>query len=131
MSEPLPIPPPQRQPEAGPDQAARHEVEVAEVEERIERYGQRGAGARQLDEGHRRQLRRLRSDEVRMGLGELAHVYRDELVAEARTPGAGSFRTEGAAAALGTLNEAVDALVRNPNEELLLQALLLRLPAGR
>lgn len=122
---------------AGIDDAAanlrqRHEAEVAELEERIERDGQRGAGARQLDEGHRRQLRRLRSDEVRMGLGEMAHVYRDRLVASAQdaNPGAAA-RAEEAAAALTTINGAVDAMVRNPNEELLLQALLLRLPAGR
>lgn len=111
--------------------AQRHEVEVAQLEERIERYGQRGAGARQLGESHRRQLRRLRSDEVRMGLGEMAHVYRDRLVAQAEAGGPGAeARAEEAAAALSAINDAVDAMVRNPNEELLLQALLLRLPPG-
>lgn len=108
----------------------RHEAEVAELEERIERYGQRGAGARQLDEVHRRQLRRLRTDEVRMGLAELAHAYRDDLLTSA-TDAPGSHREVDASAALTTINEALDALVRNPNEELLLQALLLRLPPGR
>lgn len=110
--------------------AQRHEAEVAELEERIERYGQRGAGARQLAEAHRRQLRRLRSDEVRMGLGEMAHVYRDRLVADAEGARPG-VEAEEVAAALTAINEAVDAMVRNPNEELLLQALLLRLPPGR
>ena len=103
----------------------RQEVEVADLEERIERYGQRGAGARRLEESHRRQLRRVRTDEVRMGLGELAHAYRDALVA------AGPDEVDGPARALEAINEASDALVRNPNEELLLQALLLRLPPGR
>ncbi len=109
----------------------RHEVEVRELEERIERYGQRGAGARRLEETHRRQVRRLRTDEVRMGLGELAHAYRDALLAAAADGEETSHRAEGAAGALAAINEALDALVRNPNEELLLQALLLRLPPGR
>lgn len=109
----------------------RHEAEVAEVEERIERYGQRGAGARRLAEAHRRQLRRLRTDEVRMGLGELAHAYRDALLAAADAGADGPARAEAAAGALAAIDDALDALVRNPNEELLLQALLLRLPPGR
>ncbi len=121
---------------AGIDDAAetlrqRHEAEVAELEERIERYGQRGAGARHLDQAHRRQLRRLRTDEVRMGLGELAHVYRDSLLTAATDGSGASDGEQGSAEALATINDAVDALVRNPNEELLLQALLLRLPAAR
>ena len=67
-----------------------------------------------------------------MGLGEMAHVYRDRLVTDAEVGGPGAeVRSEEAAAALTAINEAVDAMVRNPNEELLLQALLLRLPAGR
>lgn len=121
---------------AGIDDAAatlrqRHEAEVAELDERIERYGQRGAGARQLDETHRRQLRRMRTDEVRMGLAELAHAYRDALLASAAEAAPGSHQEVLASAALTTINEALDALVRNPNEELLLQSLLLRLPPGR
>jgi DNA polymerase-3 subunit delta' len=113
----------------------RHAVEIAELDERIERYGQRGAGGRQLEESHRRQLRRLRTDEVRMGLGELAHTYRDHMVAAAAVPALAAgpdeaARIDGAARALAALNGALDALVRNPNEELLLQALLLRLPPG-
>lgn len=100
--------------------------EVAELEERVERYGQRGSGARALEERHRRQLRRLRTDEVRMGLGELARAYRDILVGtEGRSSEA---QPDAVAAALAAIWEAADALVRNPNEELLLQALLLRLP---
>ncbi len=121
---------------AGIDDAAttlreRHEGEVAELEERIERYGQRGAGARHLDEAHRRQLRRLRTDEVRMGLAELAHAYRDALLVSTADPTPGSHREVDASAALTAINEALDALVRNPGEELLLQALFLRLPPGR
>jgi hypothetical protein len=70
-----------------------------------------------------------------MGLGELAHTYRDHMVAAAAVPALAAgpdeaARIDGAARALAALNGALDALVRNPNEELLLQALLLRLPPG-
>jgi DNA polymerase-3 subunit delta' len=102
-----------------------HAREVEELDERIERYGQRRSGAKVLEDSHKRQLRRLRTDEVRMGLGELAHAYRDRLV-DAATRG-DDATVDRAAVALTVINEALDALVRNPNEELLLQATLLRL----
>ncbi|CAN5616328.1 hypothetical protein BH24ACT4_BH24ACT4_05590 [soil metagenome] len=73
----------------------------------------------------------MRTDEVRMGLAELAHAYRDALLASAAEAAPGSHQEVLASAALTTINEALDALVRNPNEELLLQSLLLRLPPGR
>lgn len=113
---------------------ARQVVEVAELDERIARYGQRGSGAKELEARHRRQLRRLRTDELRMGLAELAHHYRDVLVSAAidghgDSPGTVRDHVAEATDALTALYEAGEALLRNPNEELLLQALLLRLPA--
>ncbi|HYI62588.1 MAG TPA: hypothetical protein VEW93_12375 [Acidimicrobiales bacterium] len=115
---------------------ARQVVEVADLTARIERYGQRGSGARELEARHKRQLRRLRADELRMGLAELAHHYRDRLVGAALAdghehPGAERVHVEEAGGALAALRDAGEALLRNPNEELLLQALLLRLPPGR
>ncbi len=117
---------------------ARQSVEVADLEERIERYGQRGSGARELEARHKRQLRRLRTDELRMGLAELGHHYRDRLVAAALPdghpvahPGDDRAHVDEATAALAVLRDSGEALLRNPNEELLLQALLLRLPAER
>lgn len=111
---------------AGPlqEQQAR---EVAANTERIERYGQRGSGARGLDERHKRQLRRLRTDEIRMGLAEMAHSYRAVVVGEPAAPA--GIAVDDAAAALDRIWLALDALVRNPTEELLLQALLLDLPS--
>ena len=53
---------------------ARHAIELAELEARIERYGERGSGKRELVERHRRELRRHRTDEVRFGLATLAVV---------------------------------------------------------
>ncbi|HEX2272737.1 MAG TPA: hypothetical protein VHG90_02570 [Acidimicrobiales bacterium] len=104
----------------GPLQA-RQAAEQAALEERVERAGERGAGRKELADRHRRELRRLRTDELRFGLATLSAVYRDALVA-------GTTDRLGAVAAVEALRAASENLVRNPNEALLLQALLLRLP---
>ena len=57
-------------------------------------------------------------DEMRFGLATLASVYRDRLV-DSPTPASVS--------AVDAIREANQALARNPNEALLLQALFLRL----
>ena len=57
-------------------------------------------------------------DELRFGLATLQGVYRDALTA-GDAPGLD---------AVAAITEAAEALLRNPNETLLLQALLLRLP---
>lgn len=104
---------------------ARHAEERAALEARIERSGERGAGRRLLVERHRRELRRLRADELRYGLATLAGAYRDALAGGTADPKA-------CLASLDALQAASEAIVRNPNEILLLQALLLRLaPLGR
>lgn len=100
---------------------ARHEAEVAEMDERIERYGQRGSGAAELDRRHKREARRLRADELRLGFAALAAVYREEL-GVAADPTA-------ALAGLAAVQETAEALLYNPNEELLLLALALKLPS--
>src|SRR5207245_1587871 len=58
---------------------ARHRAEVEAMEERLSRYGER-VNRRQLEEQHRRELRRLRMDELRFGLATLQEAYRDALV---------------------------------------------------
>ncbi|MBX3313708.1 MAG: AAA family ATPase [Actinobacteria bacterium] len=98
----------------------RHEAEVAELDERIERYGQRGSGAADLDKRHKRETRRLRTDELRLGFAALAGVYRDELVVAADPTAA--------LAGIEAVQRAAEALEFNPNEELLLLDLALRLP---
>ena len=60
--------------------AERHATEVAELDARIERFGERGSGRKALEERHKRELRRHRTDELRSGLGVLAGAYRDILV---------------------------------------------------
>ena len=100
---------------------ARHVQEVAEVEERIERYGQRGSGSSELEKRHKRESRRFRVDELRLGLGALAAVYRDHMVVAAD-------RTE-SLAGLAAVQEAAEGIIYNPNEELLLLALASKLPS--
>jgi DNA polymerase III subunit delta' len=99
---------------------ARHRAEVEALEERARRYGER-VSRRQLDEQHRRELRRLRMDELRFGLATLQGAYRDALVQGDSPSAAGPD-------AVTSITEAAEALLRNPNETLLLQSLLLRLP---
>lgn len=102
--------------------ATRQTAEVTELEERIARYGERGSGRKMLEERHKRELRRHRTDELLAGLTVIAGVYRDELVA-------GSLDHPGTAAeAVGLIHEAIEAFEHNPNEPLLLQSLLWSLP---
>lgn len=100
----------------------RHEREIAEVEERIARMGERGSGRKRLEERHKRELRRHRTDELRHGLSVLASTYRDAVVTgRMRRPEAGER-------AVTRVHDALRALDRNPNESLLVQALLWSLP---
>ncbi|MGQ0617300.1 MAG: hypothetical protein ACT4PW_09970 [Acidimicrobiia bacterium] len=103
--------------------AARHALELAALAARVEQYGERGAGRRELGERHKRELRRLRTDELRFGLATLAGCYRDA-VAAGRSPGV-------LVGAVDVIHDANEALVRNPNEALLLQSLFLELSALR
>jgi DNA polymerase-3 subunit delta' len=97
-------------------------VEVAALEERIERYGERGSGKKTLEERHKRQLRRHRTDEWLAGLSVIAGEYRNALVS------GGLQRPESVADAVGEIHRAMEAFERNPNEALLLQSLLWSLP---
>lgn len=99
--------------------------ELEQLETRVATYGERGSGRRELLERHKREVRRLRTDELRFGLATLEARYRDAL---------GSGVANGAAArpvlgAIEAVESANQALIRNPSESLLLQALLLALPS--
>lgn len=104
--------------------AARHAAEVAELDARIARYGERGSGRKALEERHKRELRRHRTDELLAGLTVIAGTYRDALVQGALD------RPAAAADAVGRIHRAIEAFERNPNEALLLQSLLWSLPVG-
>jgi DNA polymerase III subunit delta' len=99
----------------------RHQAEVAELTERIERYGQRGSGRKELEDRHKREIRRHRAAELRAAFAALAGTYRDALV--------DAHRPDLVVGAIARLDEAAVALDRYPNEALLLQALVVRLPA--
>ena len=105
---------------------ARQAAEVAALAARSERYGDRAVGrqdAKALDDRHKRELRRHRVDELRFGLAALAGAYRDRLAS-----GHGSDHDRAAdAAAVDAISSLLGELVRNPNETLQLQALLLQL----
>jgi DNA polymerase-3 subunit delta' len=100
---------------------ARHAVELTELEERVARTGERGSGRGELDRRQKRQVRRHRTNEVRFGLATLAGRYRDAA--------AGSERPAPYVEAVAAITDAAEALIRNPNEALLLEALFLRLPS--
>ncbi|HVE46904.1 MAG TPA: hypothetical protein VNA57_09195 [Acidimicrobiales bacterium] len=99
--------------------AVRHAAEEAALLEQAKLYGERGADLKEMEARHKREERRLRTDELRFGLATLAGAYRDRLSSD-RHP------TE-ALAALDAVAAANEALIRNPNATLLLQALLVRL----
>jgi DNA polymerase-3 subunit delta' len=103
--------------------AARQADELTALESRVAATGERGSGRKQLEDHHKRELRRHRVDELRSGLGVLAGAYRDALV------GGQLPRPEAAVTAVARIHAAVEAMERNPNETLLLQALLLDLPS--
>jgi DNA polymerase-3 subunit delta' len=100
---------------------ARHEQELADLEERVAQMGERGSGRKELVERHNREQRRYRADELRFGLTTLARRHRDEL--------ATSARPASAIEALDAIQATAEGLVRNPNERLQLQALFVKLGA--
>jgi DNA polymerase III subunit delta' len=103
--------------------AARQAEELKALEAKVAATGERGSGRKQLEDLHKRELRRHRVDELRSGLGVLAGAYRDALVrGELPRPDAG-------VTAVTRIHAALEAMERNPNETLLLQALLLDLPS--
>lgn len=96
-----------------------------EVDGKVGRAGRDGlkVGVRELEERHRRELRRLRTEELRVGLATMAGVYRDRLASG--RPG----DVAAAASALARIQGLAEDLEFNPGEGLALQALLVRLGA--
>lgn len=108
----------------------RQEAEVTALEERNARavaingkVGRRSAGksgAKELEDRHKRELRRQRTDELRAGLANLATAYRD-------LAGQGGSGVKTALAAVDVIQATAANLQFNPGELLLLQALVVRL----
>jgi DNA polymerase-3 subunit delta' len=98
---------------------------------RSEELGLPKARLRELQASHRRQLRRARTAELRLGLATLAARYRDAM-ADAEAGGRPVAQRRALLDSVGAIDAAHEALtVRNANEALQLQALFLRLPSLR
>lgn len=110
---------------------AQHAAELERLAADAKAIGDRAVPARRdVTERQRREERRWRTDELRAGLGVLARAYRDRLVDSVeRPPDAGQRPAEarGDERAVALVGEAAAALVRNPQETLLLEALFVRL----
>ncbi|MFN8034556.1 MAG: DNA polymerase III subunit delta' [Acidimicrobiia bacterium] len=115
-----------------------HELETDELDHEIERaaYPDRAAQAlrKRLVERHKRADRRGRIDALLEGITALETVYRDALVPaeEARNvdrPGL-VLSPRAAAEALDACRSARESMEFNPNEAILLERLVLRLPAS-
>ncbi|MGA2838030.1 MAG: DNA polymerase III subunit delta' [Acidimicrobiales bacterium] len=111
----------------------RHAREIGVLEEQAEVTGARGVpGRKAVEDRHKREERRWRTDDLRMGLAALADSYRDRLVAMVEgevppgSPGIGAER-RGAAAHVDAVCRASAALSRNVREDLLLETLMVEL----
>jgi len=98
----------------------RQDRERNELDERADRFGERGLGRRSLEDRHKRELRRLRTDELVMGITAIGISIRDDVAT-------GLLNAVRASTSLTAVTEAGDDLRRNPNERLLLQKLFMSL----
>ncbi len=98
---------------------ARHDTERAEATERAELYGA-NVGRSTLDERHRRELRRLQTDELTMGFAVLSAQIRNEA-------SSGVLAASVAAQELGAVADAAGSLRFNVNQRLALSWLFTRL----
>ena len=96
----------------------RHNQELEHLGQQEEIFGTRGSGRQEVVERHKREIRRLRDDELRFGLATLSRRYRDLGIASDNYEGLD---------AVEMITGAALELIRNPNERLLLQALFLKL----
>ena len=104
---------------AGPLQE-RHEREREDLNKRAEELGERGLGRRGMEDRHKRELRRLRTDELLMGMAAVGLAIRDGISDGSINPARGSE-------SLSSVIEVSKDLRRNGNERLLLQQLFVNL----
>ena len=100
-----------------------HERELKQLEERVTLTGERGSGRKAIADRHKRELRKLRTDEIRSGLSIFASVYSDLLT---RDPG--TEHGDEIIAVVAAIHKTISALGLNTNEDLALHALLLKCP---
>jgi DNA polymerase III subunit delta' len=108
---------------------------LTDLAARAKAAGEKGIpGRREVEDRHRREERRLRTDELRAGLAELAGAYRDRAVEMAREASAhtsihASGRLLDSSLACDIVGATATELIRNPNELLMLEALFIRISA--
>ena len=102
----------------------RHEQEIIDIEKTLVLMGVKRGGKKQLEDKHKREVRRHRTDELRGGLTEIAGVYRDELVRNTDL-----MRPDAYTTAIARIHEAMRKLSRNVNEAILLRDLIWSLPS--
>lgn len=107
--------------------ATKHEVEMKVLVDREREFGERGSGRKKLEERHKRELRRHKTDEFRSGLRLLTIAYGSAL--ERATEATAHHQTDAYVRAVKRIRDASVALGRNVNERLLLENLLLSLPS--
>jgi DNA polymerase III subunit delta' len=106
----------------------RHSDEAAALTAQIEEFGLRaGSARREMENRHKREMRRFRTAELRFGLATLAGAYRDRLAGD----GGVAVRPAELMDALERIDTTAVALTRYPNETLQLQALFAHLPPLR
>jgi DNA polymerase-3 subunit delta' len=110
-----------------------HAQELAALAEQAEAMGGKGVqGRKQVEDRHKREERRWRTDDLRFGLAILSGMFRDRLVATTdsgpmgSTPGSAT-ESHRAVRQVEAIGRASVALGRNANESLLMDALMVEL----
>ena len=99
-----------------------HERELSQLEERVALTGERGSGRKALQDRHKRQIRKFKTDELRSGLAVIAATYRNALIED-------THDSVTVSASIQRIHKTMAALGLNTNEELAIQALLLQCPS--
>lgn len=110
--------------DAGEPLVRRHEQEVADLEANLAAMGVKRGGKKALEDRHKREIRRHRTDELRAGLAEIASVYRDELVSNPNI-----HHPEAYVNAVERIHKALGHLGLNVNESIMLRDLVWSLPS--
>ena len=110
--------------DAGEPLVRRHEQEVADLEANLAAMGVKRGGKKALEDRHKREIRRHRTDELRAGLAEIASVYRDELVSNPSI-----HHPEAYVHAVERIHKALGHLGLNVNESIMLRDLVWSLPS--
>ena len=90
----------------------------------MSQMGARKSGKKALEDQHKRELRRHRTDELRSGLVQIAATYRDELVANPAINRPGAYTD-----AIERIHDAMSRLALNVNETVLMRDLIWSLPS--